>query len=65
MGAGHQAGQVLRRENDGGGGGRARAFLGLIEGGEQVARARMELAGRARHIWVVRDPGKLRAWTAG
>jgi RNA polymerase sigma-70 factor (ECF subfamily) len=84
-------------------GGRALAFLDPIEGGEQVARAWMELAGRApagmrflertvngqpglvseqdgrivtvfafevagdliRHIWVVRNPEKLRPWTAG
>jgi RNA polymerase sigma-70 factor, ECF subfamily len=84
-------------------GGRALAFLDPIEGGEQVARAWMELAGRApagvrflertvngqpglvteqdgrvvtvfafevagdliRHIWVVRNPDKLRPWTAG
>jgi RNA polymerase sigma factor (sigma-70 family) len=83
-------------------GGRALAFLNPIEGGEQVARAWMELAGRApagvrfvertvngqpglvteqdgrvvtvfafevagdliRHIWVVRNPEKLRPWTA-
>jgi RNA polymerase sigma-70 factor (ECF subfamily) len=83
-------------------GGRALAFLDPIEGGEQVARAWMELAGRApagmrllertvngqpglvteqdgrietvfafeiagdliRHIWVVRNPDKLRPWTA-
>ncbi len=85
------------------GGGRALAFLDPIEGGEQIARAWMELAGRApagmrflertvngqpglvteqdgcivtvfafdvagdliRHIWVVRNPEKLRPWTAG
>ena len=84
-------------------GGRALAFLDPIEGGEQVARAWMELAGRApagvrfvertvngqpglvteqdgrivtvfafevagdliRHIWVIRNPDKLRPWTAG
>ena len=83
-------------------GGRALAFLDPIEGGEQVARAWMELAGRAqaglrllertvngqpglvteqdgrietvfafdiagdliRRIWVVRNPDKLRPWTA-
>jgi RNA polymerase sigma factor (sigma-70 family) len=84
-------------------GGRALAFLDPIEGGERIARAWMELAGRApdgmrflertvngqpglvteqdgrivtvfafevagdliRHIWVVRNPDKLRPWTAG
>ncbi len=84
-------------------GGRALAFLDPIEGGEQIARAWMELAGRApagmrfiertvngqpglvteqdgrivtvfafevagdliRHIWVVRNPDKLRSWAAG
>jgi RNA polymerase sigma-70 factor (ECF subfamily) len=84
-------------------GGRAIAFLDPIEGGEQVARAWVELAGRApaglrylertvngqpglvteqdgrvvtvfafevagdliRHIWVMRNPDKLRPWTAG
>ena len=84
-------------------GGRVLAFLDPIEGGEQIARAWMELAGRApdgvrflertvngqpglvteqdgrivtvfafevagdliRHIWVVRNPDKLRPWTAG
>jgi len=84
-------------------GGRALAFLDPIEGGEQIARAWMELAGRApagmrflertvngqpglvteqdgrvvtvfafevagdliRHIWVVRNPDKLRPWAPG
>jgi RNA polymerase sigma-70 factor (ECF subfamily) len=85
------------------GGGLALAFLDPIEGGEQIARAWAEIAGRApagmtfaertvngqpglvaqqdgvtvtvfafevagdriRHIWVVRNPEKLRPWTAG
>ena len=85
------------------GGGLAMAFLTPIEGGEQIARAWIELANRAqsnmtflertvngqpglvtqhdgitvtvfafdvtgdriRHIWVVRNPEKLRRWTTG
>jgi RNA polymerase sigma-70 factor (ECF subfamily) len=85
------------------GGGRAVTFPRPIEGGEQVARAWIEIANRAtgsmtfaeravngqpglvaeqdgrivtvfafhivgrqiRHIWVVRNPEKLRPWTAG
>jgi RNA polymerase sigma-70 factor (ECF subfamily) len=85
------------------GGGLAVAFLSPIEGGEQIARAWIEIANRApggmtflertvngqpglvaqqdgvtvtvfafevagdrvRHIWVVRNPEKLRRWTAG
>jgi RNA polymerase sigma factor (sigma-70 family) len=85
------------------GGGLAMAFLRPIEGGEQVARAWVEIANRAEgtmtflertvngqpglvaqqdgctvtvfafgiaggritHIWVVRNPDKLRPWTAG
>ncbi|WP_326836695.1 RNA polymerase sigma factor SigJ [Amycolatopsis rhabdoformis] len=84
------------------GGGRALTFLDPIEGGEQIARAWIELArralgsvaliertvngqpglvaqragvvetvyafdvagGRIKHIWVVRNPEKLRPWTA-
>jgi RNA polymerase sigma-70 factor (ECF subfamily) len=84
------------------GGGRALAFADPIEGGERIARAWVELAGRApagmrflertvngqpglvaeherrivtvfafevaderiRRIWVVRNPDKLRPWTA-
>jgi RNA polymerase sigma-70 factor (ECF subfamily) len=83
------------------GGGLAIAFLSPIEGGEQVARAWIEIANRVpgnmtflertvngqpglvaqqdgvtvtvfafgvagmriRHIWVVRNPEKLRRWT--
>jgi ketosteroid isomerase-like protein len=83
------------------GGGRALTFLRPIEGGEQIARAWVELANRARstmtlhertvngepglvaaeagvtvtvfafdvagdrikHIWVIRNPEKLRSWT--
>ncbi len=85
------------------GGGLATTFLRPIEGGEQVARAWIEIANRApsnmtflertvngqsglvaqqdgvivtrfafdvagdriKHIWVVRNPEKLRHWTAG
>ena len=85
------------------GGGLAIAFLDPIEGGEQIARAWIEIANRKpsdmtflertvngqpglvaqqngvtvtvfafevtgdriTHIWVVRNPDKLRAWTAG
>ncbi len=85
------------------GGGRALTFLDPIEGGEQVARAWVELAGRRpaglrllertvngqpglvaeqdgrivtvfafevagdriKRIWLVRNPDKLRPWTAG
>jgi RNA polymerase sigma-70 factor (ECF subfamily) len=85
------------------GGGRAVAFVDPIDGGEQVARAWIELANRTpagmrflertvngqpglvaehegrvvtvlafevagdriRHIWVMRNPEKLRPWTAG
>jgi len=85
------------------GGGRAVTFLRPIEGGEQIARAWIELADRVlddttflertvngrpglvaqqggvivtvfafdvvgdriKHIWVIRNPEKLRAWTAG
>ena len=85
------------------GGGLATTFLRPIEGGEQIARAWVEIAnrtpsnmtfleravngqpglvaqqdgdtvtvfafdvagGRIRHIWVVRNPEKLRAWTNG
>ncbi len=85
------------------GGGLATTFLRPIEGGEQVARAWIEIAsrrtgsmtfqertvngqpglvaqqdgvivtvfafevagGRIRHIWVVRNPEKLRSWTGG
>jgi RNA polymerase sigma-70 factor (ECF subfamily) len=85
------------------GGGLATAFLHPIEGGEQIARAWVEIAsrkpgnmaflertvngqpglvaqqdgvtvtvfafdvadGRIRHIWVVRNPEKLRSWTSG
>jgi RNA polymerase sigma factor (sigma-70 family) len=85
------------------GGGLATTFLRPIEGGEQVARAWVEIANRKpgnmtftertvngrpgvvaqqdgvtvtvfafevageriRHIWVVRNPEKLRAWTTG
>jgi RNA polymerase sigma factor (sigma-70 family) len=85
------------------GGGRALAFLTPIEGGEQIARAWIEIANRApgnmnfrertvngqpglvaeqdgvtvtvfafdvagdriRHIWVMRNPEKLRSWTTG
>ena len=85
------------------GGGLATTFLLPIEGGQQIARAWVELAnrvpanmtflertvngqpglvaqqdgaivtvfafevagGRIRHIWVVRNPEKLRPWTAG
>jgi RNA polymerase sigma-70 factor (ECF subfamily) len=85
------------------GGGLAVAFLSPIEGGEQIARAWIEIANRApsnmtflertvngqpglvaqqdgvtvtvfafdvagdriRHIWVVRNPEKLRPWTTG
>jgi RNA polymerase sigma factor (sigma-70 family) len=85
------------------GGGLAIAFLDPIEGGEQIARAWIEIAnrkpsdmtflertvngqpglvaqqngvtvtvfafevtgGRITHIWVVRNPDKLRPWTAG
>jgi RNA polymerase sigma factor (sigma-70 family) len=85
------------------GGGLAVTFLRPIEGGEQIARAWVEIAnrtpsnmtfleravngqpglvaqqdgvtvtvfafdvagGRIRHIWVVRNPGKLRPWTTG
>jgi RNA polymerase sigma-70 factor (ECF subfamily) len=84
------------------GGGLATTFLRPIEGGEQIARAWVEIAnrtpsnmtfleravngqpglvaqqdgvtvtvfafdiagGRIRHIWVVRNPGKLRPWTS-
>src|SRR5260370_23719939 len=85
------------------GGGLATTFLRPIEGGEQIARAWVEIAnrtpsnmtfleravngqpglvaqqdgvtvtvfafdvagGRIRHIWVVRNPEKLRPWTSG
>ena len=85
------------------GGGLAIAFLHPIEGGEQIARAWVEIAnrvpsgmtflertvngqpglvaqhngvtvtvfafdvagGRIKHIWVIRNPEKLRPWTAG
>lgn len=85
------------------GGGLAIAFLSPIEGGEQIARAWIEIAnrtptnmtflertvngqpglvaqqdgvtvtvfafdvrgGRIRHIWVVRNPEKLRCWAMG
>src|SRR5229473_1923690 len=85
------------------GGGLALTFLDPIEGGEQIARAWVEIAnrapsnmtfleravngqpglvaqqdgvtvtvfafdiagGRIRHIWVVRNPEKLRPWTSG
>lgn len=84
------------------GGGRALAFLDPISGGEQIARAWMEIAarsseitllertvngqpglvaqldgvivsvyafdvadGRITRIWVIRNPEKLRPWTAG
>ena len=85
------------------GGGLAITFLHPIEGGEQIARAWVEIANRAtsnmaflertvngqpglvaqqdgvtvtvfafdvagdriKHIWVVRNPEKLRPWTAG
>ena len=85
------------------GGGLATTFLRPIEGGEQIARAWLEIAnrkpsnmtfleravngqpglvaqqdgvtvtvfafdvagGRIRHIWVVRNPEKLRPWTSG
>jgi hypothetical protein len=85
------------------GGGLAIAFLDPIEGGEQIARAWIEIANRKpsdmtflertvngqpglvaqqngvtvtvfafevtgdriTHIWVVRNPDKLRPWTAG
>jgi RNA polymerase sigma factor (sigma-70 family) len=85
------------------GGGLATTFLRPIEGGEQIARAWVEIAnrtpsnmtfleravngqpglvaqqdgvtvtvfafdvagGRIRHIWVVRNPEKLRLWTSG
>ena len=85
------------------GGGLATTFLRPIEGGEQIARAWIEIAnrrtgnmtfgertvngqpglvaeqdgvtvtvfafdvagGRIRHIWVVRNPEKLRPWTGG
>src|SRR6266566_1034292 len=85
------------------GGGLATTFLRPIEGGEQIARAWIEIAnrtpsnmtfleravngqpglvaqqdgvtvtgfafdvagGRIRHIWVVRNPEKLRPWTTG
>ena len=85
------------------GGGLALAFLRPIEGGEQIARAWVEIANRApsnarflertvngqpglvaqqdgvtvtvfafeitgdriTHIWVVRNPDKLRPWTTG
>jgi RNA polymerase sigma-70 factor (ECF subfamily) len=85
------------------GGGLATTFLRPIEGGEQIARAWVEIAnrtpsnmtfleravngqpglvaqqdgvtvtvfafdvtgGRIRHIWVVRNPEKLRPWTTG
>jgi len=85
------------------GGGLATTFLRPIEGGEQIARAWVEIAnrtpgnmtfleravngqpglvaqqdgvtvtvfafdvagGRIRHIWVVRNPEKLRSWTSG
>jgi RNA polymerase sigma factor (sigma-70 family) len=85
------------------GGGLATTFLHPIEGGEQIARAWVEIAnrrpsnmrfleravngqpgvvaqqdgvtvtvfafdvagGRIRHIWVVRNPEKLRPWTSG
>jgi RNA polymerase sigma factor (sigma-70 family) len=85
------------------GGGLATTFLRPIEGGEQIARACIEIArrkpsnmtfvertvngqpgvvaqqdgvtvtvfafdvadGRIRHIWVVRNPEKLRPWTGG
>jgi hypothetical protein len=85
------------------GGGLALAFLTPIEGGEQIARAWIEIANRApgsmnflertvngqpglvaeqdgatvtvfafdvagdriRHIWVVRNPEKLRSWATG
>ena len=87
----------------GDGGGLAIAFLRPIEGGEQIARAWVELANRAssnmtflertvngepglvarqdgvtvtvfafdvagdriKHIWVIRNPEKLRPWTTG
>jgi RNA polymerase sigma factor (sigma-70 family) len=87
----------------GDGGGLATTFLRPIEGGEQIARAWIEIANRApsnmsflertvngqpglvaqqdgvtvtvfafdvagdriRHIWVVRNPEKLRPWTTG
>ena len=85
------------------GGGLATTFLHPIEGGEQIARAWVEIANRAlsnikfvermvngqlglvaqedgvtvtvfafevaddriRHIWVVRNPEKLRPWSTG
>jgi len=85
------------------GGGHATTFLRPIEGGEQIARAWVEIANRTasnmsflerrvngqpglvtqqdgvivtvfafdiagdriKHIWVVRNPEKLRPWTAG
>ena len=85
------------------GGGLATTFLRPIEGGEQIARAWIEIANRSlarmtllertvngqpglvaeqdgaivtvfafdvagdriRHIWAVRNPEKLRRWTAG
>jgi RNA polymerase sigma-70 factor (ECF subfamily) len=85
------------------GGGLALTFLDPIEGGEQIARAWMELAdrvssdmqllertvngqpglvaqsggvtvtvfafdvvgGRIKHLWVMRNPDKLRPWTTG